>query len=74
MEEDFTPSSPSLQRQLLLFSQYRVNIQYLKGKENVIADALSRVSPLPITKQNKHEKDIVPFHLLTTEIPADSTT
>ena len=50
-----------------------MNIKYLKGKKNVIADALSRVSPLPITKQNEHQKDIIPVHMFTIEIPADST-
>ena len=50
-----------------------MNIEYLKGKQNFIADALLRVSPLPITKQDEHQKDINPVHMPTTEIPADST-
>ena len=37
-------NSPRLQRLLLRLSQYDVNIEYLKGKDNVIADALSNVS------------------------------
>ena len=31
------------------------------------------VSPLPIPKQDEHQKDIIPVHILTTEIPAEST-
>ena len=53
-------SSPRLQRLLLRLAQYDVNIQYLRGKENVIADALSRVctiktrAPRLQHKTNKH--------------------
>ena len=50
-----------------------MNIEYLKGKENVITDAHFRVSSLPITKQDAHQKDIIPVHRFTTEIPTDST-
>ena len=39
-------SSPRLQRLLLRLAQYDVHIEYLRGKENVIADALSRVTSL----------------------------
>ena len=39
-------SSPRLQRLLLRLAQYDVNIEYLRGKENVIVDALSQVTPL----------------------------
>ena len=46
-----------------------MNIEYLKGKENVITVALSNLS---ITKQDQHQKDTISVHVLTTEIPADS--
>ena len=46
-------NSPRLQRLLLRLSQYDVNIEYLKGKDNVIADALSRVSPQPAPKEGE---------------------
>ena len=39
-------SSPRLQRLLLRLAQYDVHIEYLRGKENIIADALLRVAPL----------------------------
>ena len=38
-------ASPHLQRLLLRLAQYDLDITYLKGKKNVIADALSRISP-----------------------------
>ena len=85
MQTDHTPlvsvwtksvvcNSPLLQRLLLLrLSQYDVNNEYLKGKDNVIADALSRVSSQPTTKEEEDEEDFIPVHVLTGEIPpADS--
>ena len=66
-------NSPRLQRLLLRLSQYDVNTEYLKGKDNVVADALSRVSPQPTPKEGEDEEDFIPVHVLTEEIPADST-
>ena len=66
-------NSPRLQRLLLRLSQYDVNIEYLKGKDNVIADALSRVSPQLTPKQGEDNEDFNPVHVLTEEIPADSS-
>ena len=40
-------TSPRLQRLLPRLAHYDINIEFLRGKENVIADALSRVCPLP---------------------------
>ena len=71
-EKTIVASSPYLQRLLLQVSQYDLNIQYIK-KENVIADALIRVSLLPATKQDEHQRDTIPVHMLTTGIPADPT-
>ena len=47
-----------------------MDIEYLKGKENVIADALSRVSPQQV-RESKVDRDVIPVHMLTEEIPAD---
>ena len=58
---------------MLRLSQYDVNIEYLKGKDKVVADALSRVSPQPTPKEGQEEEDFIPVHMLTEEIPAHST-
>ena len=39
-------TSPRLQRLLLRLAHYDINIEFLHGKENVIADTLSRICPL----------------------------
>ena len=69
-------SSPRLQRLLLRLAQYDVHIEYLIGRENVIADALSHVGPLApesqdyTTSLNNVEK--IPVHQLTQIAPASS--
>ena len=37
-------SSPRIQRLLLQMSRYNLKLEYIKGKTNVIADALSRMA------------------------------
>ena len=69
-------SSPRLQRLLLRLAQYDVHIEYLRGRENIIADALSHVGPLPpesqdyVTSLNNVEK--IPVHQLTQIAPAST--
>jgi len=41
-------------------------------RDNVVADALSRVSPQPADEEGKDEEDFIPVHVHTEEIPADS--
>ena len=65
-------NSPRLLRLLLRLSQYDVNIECLKEKDNVVADALSRVSPQPRPNEGEDEEDFIPVHMLTERIPADS--
>ena len=67
-------SSPRLQTLLLRLAQYDVHIEYLRGKENIIADALSHVGPLAPELQeyasslNNVEK--IPVHQITQTTPA----
>ena len=67
-------SSPRLQRLLLRLAQYDIHIEYLRGKENVIADALSRVASLkPEPKDcNNSLSNIerIPVHQITQIAPA----
>ena len=66
--------SPRLQRLLLRLAQYDVYIEYLRGRENIIADALSHVRSLApesqdyATSLNNVEK--IPVHQITQIAPA----
>ena len=67
-------SSPRWQRLLLRLAQHDVHIEYLWGKENVIANALSRVAPLKPEPQNCNTSlnniEKIPVHQITQITPA----
>ena len=65
-------ASPRLQHLLLRLAQYDLDIVYLKGKKNVIADALSRISPKRKEEHNAQELEAIPVHYITSTVPADS--
>ena len=73
LKKTIAMSSPRLQRLLLRLAQYDVNIEYLRGKENIIADALLRVTPLKPelldcdTSLNNIER--IPVHHITQTVP-----
>ena len=68
-------ASPRLQRLLLRLAHYDQNIEFLRGKENMIADALSRVCPLqPSNSKAKDSNiDIIPVHHITQTTPVSKT-
>ena len=73
-KKSIATSSPGLQRLLLRLAQYDVHIEYLRGKENVIADALSRVTAIK-TKQTDCIDSLsnierIPVHQITQTAPA----
>jgi len=55
-KKSIVSNSPRLQRLLLRLSHYDVSIEYVKGKDTVVADALSRVSPQPTPKGGEDEE------------------
>ena len=67
-------SSPKLQRLLLRLAQYDVHIEYLRGKENVIADALSRVTAIKPEQTDCSDSlsniERIPVHQITQTAPA----
>ena len=59
-KKSIVSASPRLQRLL-------INIEFLQGKKNVIADAVSRVCPLQSnnSKINDSNIDVIPMHHIT---------
>ena len=70
-KKSIVSASPRLQRLLLRLAHYDINIEYLHGKENVIADALSRVCPLQSNNSKIKESniDVIPVHHITQSAP-----
>ena len=66
---------PRLQRLLLRLAHYDLNIEFLRGKENVIADALSRVCPLQSSDSKTKDSniDVIPVHYITQTAPVSKT-
>ena len=52
---------------LLRLAHYDLNIEFLRGKENVITDALSRVCPLQSSNPKAKDSniDVIPIHHIT---------
>ena len=65
-------ASLRLQRLLLRLSKYDIDIKYLQGKENVIADVLSRIYPLLPTQQG-YELETTLVHIISNTVPATAT-
>ena len=70
-KKSIVSASPRLQRLLLRLAHYDINIEFLRGKENVIADALSRVCPLQSNNSKVKESNIgvIPVHCITQSAP-----
>ena len=66
-KKSIVSASPRLQRLLLRLAHYNINIEFLWGKENVIADALSRVCPLQSNNSQVKDSniDVIPVHHIT---------
>ena len=53
-----------------MLAKYDVELTYLKGKDNVIADALSWVSPLEAETKDRDNFGVIPVHHITSEVSA----
>ena len=71
-KKSIATASPRLQRLLLRLAQYNVDIKYLKGRSNVIADALSQVSLLTEYRNSDRSSetiDAIPVHQISSTAP-----
>ena len=68
-------ASLRLQRLLLRLVHYDLNIEFLRGKENMIADALSRVCPLQSSNSKTKDSniDVIPVHHIMQTAPVSKT-
>ena len=74
-KKSIVSASPRLQKLLLRLAHYDLNIEFLRGKENVIADALSRVCPLQSSNSKTKDSniDVIPVHHITQTTPVSKT-
>ena len=70
-KKSIVSASLRLQRLLLRLAHYDLNIEFLRGKKNGIADALSRVCPLQSSnfKTKDSNIDVIPVHHITQTAP-----
>ena len=63
-KKSIVSTSPRLQRLLLRLAYYDINIEFLHGKENVVADTLSSICPLQSSNSKTKESniDVIPVH------------
>ena len=74
-KKSIVSASPRLQRLLLRLAHYDLNIEFLRGKENVVADTLSRVCPLQSSDSKTKDSniDVIPVHHITQTAPVSKT-
>ena len=70
-KKSIVSASPRLQRLLLRLAHYDLNIEFLRGKENMIADALSRICPLQSNNSKIKDSniDVILVHHITQTAP-----
>ena len=69
-KKSIAAASLQLQCLLLRLEKYNVELTYLKGKDNVMADALSPVSPLEPGAEERDNLGAILVHHITSKIPA----
>ena len=69
-KKSITTASPRLQRLLLRLARYEIQVEYICGKDNSIADVLSRVDPLSPKPMDAKQMDVIPVHHIISNVPA----
>ena len=74
-KKSIVSASPRLQKLLLRLAHYDINTEFFHGKENTIADVLSRVCPLQSNNSKIKESniDVIPVHHITQSAPISKT-
>lgn len=69
-KKSIATASSRLHRLLLRLARYDIQLEYIRGKGNSIADALSRVDPLSPEPQDAKQMNAVSVHQITNAFPA----
>ena len=69
-KKSISTASPRLQRLLLRLARYEIQVEYICGKDNSVADALSRLNPLSPKPMDAKQIDVIPVHHITSTVPA----
>ena len=69
-KKSIATANPRLQRLLLRLARYEIQVEYICGKDNSIADALRRVDPLSPKPMDSKQMDVIPAHHITSTLPA----
>ena len=64
-KKSIATASPRLERLLLRLSTYEIQVEYICGKDNSIADPLSRVDPLSPKPMDSKQMYVIPEHHIT---------
>lgn len=70
LKKSISTASPRLQRLLLRLARYEIQVEYICGKDNSVADALSRLNPLSPKPMDAKQIDVIPVHHITSTVPA----
>ncbi len=68
-KKSIASASPRLQRLLLKMSKYDIEMKYIPGKTNVVADALSRVCSMEQPPRD-HDTPMIEIDAITSTLPA----
>ena len=63
------PRTSKAPLEALRLARYEIQLEYIRGKDNSIAHALSRVDPLSPEPQDAKQMDTIPVHQITNAIP-----
>ena len=69
-KKSIATASSRPERPLLRLARYKIQVEYICGKDNSIADVLSRVEPLSPKPMDSKQMDVIPVHHITSTVPA----
>ena len=69
-KKSIATACPRLQRLLLILAGYEIELEFISGKDNAVADALSRVDPLSQKPMDAKQMDVIPVYQITSAVPA----